>query len=393
MLALLASKRVTALKGIGKLSMTRTASINPDGDLIVLGIETSCDDTAAAVVRRRADGCCDIIANEVWTQHDDHAAYGGIVPEIAARSHVERLDGTVTKALTQSGMVLADVDAIAATAGPGLVGGVMVGLTIAKAIALTHGKRLVPVNHLEGHALSVRMTEKAPFPFLLLLISGGHTQLVSVEGVGAYRRLGSTIDDAAGESFDKTAKLLGLGQPGGPRVESAAVGGRHDRFDFPKPLEKREGCDFSFSGLKTAVREAASSLGKPNGQDVADLAASFQFAAARHLAMRTEKAMHLCETDEAAPRLVVAGGVAANCAVKSMLGDLCERQGWRLIVPPPKYCTDNGAMIAWAGAERLAAGLAPPQNDAMAMAPRARWPLAPPPEGQEIGGGRKGPKA
>lgn len=375
--------------------MTHPAPSNPDADLIVLGIETSCDDTAAAVVRRRADGSCDILANEVWTQHDDHAAYGGVVPEIAARSHVERLDSTVTKTLAQSGLNFDDIDAVAATAGPGLVGGVMVGLTTAKAIALAHNKRLVPVNHLEGHALSVRMTEKAPFPYLLLLISGGHTQLVSVEGVGVYRRLGSTIDDAAGESFDKTAKLLGLGQPGGPRVESAAVGGRHDRFNFPKPLAKREGCDFSFSGLKTAVREAATSLGNPTGQDVADLAASFQFAAARHLAMRTEKAMRLSNQDQAQeqPRLVVAGGVAANCAIKSMLNDLCKEAGWRLIVPPPKYCTDNGAMIAWTGAERLVAGLAPSQDEAMTMAPRARWPLAPPLEGQEIGGGRKGPKA
>jgi len=370
-------------------------------DMFVLGVETSCDDTAAAVVRRRADGGCDILANRVWAQHEDHAAYGGVVPEIAARSHVERLDRTVIDTIADSGVAFGDLDAVAATAGPGLVGGVMVGLTTAKAIALAHSKRLVPVNHLEGHALSARMTEAAPFPYLLLLISGGHTQLISVDGVGAYRRLGSTIDDAAGESFDKTAKLLGLGQPGGPRVEAAAVGGRRDRFAFPKPLDKREGCDFSFSGLKTAVRDAAAGLGAPTGQDIADLAASFQFAAARHLAMRTEKAMTMVEDaraqdkqEEAAPRrLVVAGGVAANCAVKSMLDELCRRRGWAMVVPPPKYCTDNGAMIAWAGAERLAAGLAPPHDAAMALAPRARWPLAPPPAGREIGGGRKGPKA
>lgn len=359
----------------------------------MLGIETSCDDTAAAVIRRHSDGRCEILANEVWAQHDDHAAYGGVVPEIAARSHVQRLDATVAKTLTKSGVRISDLDAVAATAGPGLVGGVMVGLTTAKAIAIAHGLRLIPVNHLEGHALSAGMTEAAPFPFLLLLISGGHTQLISVDDIGVYRRLGSTIDDAAGESFDKTAKLLGLGQPGGPRVEAAAVGGRQDRFDFPKPLEKREGCDFSFSGLKTAVREAATGLGQPNGQDIADLAASFQFAAARHLAMRTEKAMRLTGMEEDQPRLVVAGGVAANCAVKSALARLCETYGWKMIVPPPKYCTDNGAMIAWAGAERLAAGLAPDHDAAMAIAPRARWPLAPPPKGQEIGGGRKGPKA
>ena len=396
-LTLLASKRVTTMEGLGKLSSAiPPASPRPDlvaGDLVVLGIETSCDDTAAAIVRRRADGGCDILANTIWSQHEDHAAYGGVVPEIAARSHVERLDAIVTRTLAEAGLTPESIDAVAATAGPGLVGGVMVGLTTAKAMALAHNKRLVPVNHLEGHALSVRMTDDAPFPYLLLLISGGHTQLVAVDGVGAYRRLGSTIDDAAGESFDKTAKLLGLGQPGGPRVEAAAAGGRRDRFDFPKPLANRDGCDFSFSGLKTAVREAAASLSDPTRQDIADLAASFQFAAARHLAMRTEKAMALMRGGAEAPRLVVAGGVAANSAVKSMLDDLCRNQGWRMIVPPPQYCTDNGAMIAWAGAERLAAGLAPAHETAMALAPRARWPLAPPPVGREIGGGRKGPKA
>lgn len=396
-LTLLASKRVTTMEGLGKLSSAiPPASPRPDpvaGDLVVLGIETSCDDTAAAIVRRRADGGCDILANTIWSQHEDHAAYGGVVPEIAARSHVERLDAIVIRTLAEEGLTPESIDAVAATAGPGLVGGVMVGLTTAKAMALAHDKRLVPVNHLEGHALSVRMTDDAPFPYLLLLISGGHTQLVAVDGVGAYRRLGSTIDDAAGESFDKTAKLLGLGQPGGPRVEAAAAGGRRDRFDFPKPLANRDGCDFSFSGLKTAVREAAASLSNPTRRDIADLAASFQFAAARHLAMRTEKAMALMRGGADAPRLVVAGGVAANSAVKSMLGDLCRNQGWRMIVPPPKYCTDNGAMIAWAGAERLAAGLAPAHETAMALAPRARWPLAPPPVGREIGGGRKGPKA
>lgn len=361
--------------------------------MTVLGVETSCDDTAAAVIRREPDGRCRILSNEVWAQHDDHAAYGGVVPEIAARSHVERLDAIVTRAVAQSGLGFDAIDAVAATAGPGLVGGVMVGLTTAKAIALAREKRLIPVNHLEGHALSARMTEEADFPYLLLLISGGHTQLIEVTDVGAYRRLGSTIDDAAGESFDKTAKLLGLGQPGGPRVEAAATGGRHDRFDFPKPLEKRDGCDFSFSGLKTAVREAAKELGAPTGQDVADLAASFQFAAARHLAMRTKKAMAMTGWRGGSPRLVVAGGVAANCAIKVMLREICDEAGWRLISPPAKYCTDNGAMIAWAGAERLAAGLAPAQEEAMASAPRARWPLAPPPAGGEIGGGRKGPKA
>ncbi|MEM8770054.1 MAG: tRNA (adenosine(37)-N6)-threonylcarbamoyltransferase complex transferase subunit TsaD [Pseudomonadota bacterium] len=360
----------------------------------VLGLETSCDDTAAAVVRFDPDHGGRILSNTVWTDHDDHAAYGGVVPEIAARSHVERLDATIARTLDNAGMAISDIDAVAATAGPGLIGGVMVGLTAGKAIAIARGLNLIPVNHLEGHALSVRMTDPASFPYLLLLISGGHTQLLWVEGVGRYRRLGSTIDDAAGEAFDKTAKLLGLGQPGGPRIESAAVGGRADRYDFPKPLRKREGCDFSFSGMKTAVREAVESMAAPSGQDVADIAASFQFAAASHLADRTARAMEMVEAMAGvAPLLVAAGGVAANCSIKSMLSTLCERKGWRMAAPPAKYCTDNGAMIAWAGAERLCAGLVPGMAEAMSFAPRARWPLAPPLAGAEIGGGKKGPKA
>ncbi|WP_411819169.1 tRNA (adenosine(37)-N6)-threonylcarbamoyltransferase complex transferase subunit TsaD [Hyphococcus formosus] len=362
-------------------------------DLFVLGVETSCDDTAAAVVCRRADGSCQILSNEVWAQHDDHAAFGGVVPEIAARSHVERLDSTIERAIAVAGIPFDRLSAVAATAGPGLVGGVMVGLTTAKAIALAHNLPLVPLNHLEGHALSARLTEPAAFPYLLLLISGGHTQLIHVRGVGDYVRLGTTIDDAAGESFDKTAKLLGLGAPGGPMVEAAATGGRANRFDLPRPLAQRAGCDFSFSGLKTAVREAATSIEQPTGQDVADIAASFQFAAARHLAQRTEKAMEMISPPEGDCRLVVAGGVAANCSVKKMLQDLCAANSWQLMVPPPKYCTDNGAMIAWAGAERIAAGMTPTLDESLSLAPRARWPLAPHKDGGKLGSGRKGPKA
>lgn len=362
-------------------------------ELFVLGIETSCDDTAAAVVCRRSDGTCRILSNEVWAQHEDHSAYGGVVPEIAARSHVERLDGLIEKAVGASGIEYDRLSAVAATAGPGLVGGVMVGLTTAKAMALAHNLPFIPVNHLEGHALSVRLTDKVAFPYLLLLISGGHTQLIRVSGVGDYERLGTTIDDAAGESFDKTAKLLGLGSPGGPMVEAAAVGGRADRFALPEPLKRREGCDFSFSGLKTAVREAAESIANPSGQDIADIAASFQNAAARHLAQRTEKAMAMMDVSPGEGRLVAAGGVAANCTIKKMLQQLCAAYSWDLIVPPPKYCTDNGAMIAWAGVERMAAGLAPDTSEALAMAPRARWPLAAPKDGGKLGGGRKGPKA
>lgn len=387
--ALSMSKRVMTEQAMRKAVHAKGA--------VILGIETSCDDTAASLVRRRPDGACEILSNVVWTDHGDHQAYGGVVPEIAARSHVERLDLTIARALDEAGMTFGDLDAVAATAGPGLVGGVMVGLTAGKAISIAHDLPLIPVNHLEGHALSVRMTDAAPFPYLLLLISGGHTQLIEVEGLGRYRRLGTTIDDAAGEAFDKTAKLLGLGAPGGPRIESAAVGGRYDRYDLPQPLRNRKGCDFSFSGLKTAVREHAHSMadeaGRMAGQDIADLAASFQYAVARHLTQRTEKAMAMTPSREGQKRLVVAGGVAANCTIKAMLGALCERNDWRLISPPAKYCTDNGAMIAWAGAERYAAGMTPDSTEALAMAPRARWPLAPPLAGAEVGGGRKGPKA
>lgn len=361
---------------------------------LVLGIETSCDDTAAAVIRRSPNGECEILSNIVWTDFAEHRAYGGVVPEIAARSHVERIDQVIAQAVDSSGHIYAELDLVAATAGPGLLGGVLVGLTAGKAVAMAHNLRLAPVNHLEGHALSVRMTEKVDFPYLLLLISGGHTQLVLVENVGLYRRLGTTIDDAAGEAFDKTAKLLGLGQPGGPRIESAATGGRAGRFRLPSPLSRHQGADFSFSGLKTALRLAAESIEAPKGQDIADLAASFQAAAASHLANRTDRAMEtLAKTTPSCRTLVAAGGVASNCTVKAALSSLAVSRGWRLVTPPPKFCTDNAAMIAWAGAERRAAGLLGPEEETLAFAPRARWPLAPPPPGREHGGGKRGPKA
>ena len=351
-----------------------------DHPLLVLGIESSCDDTAAGVVRRLPDGSCQILSNAVWTNHLDHAAYGGVVPEIAARSHVERLDATVAKALQDANVAMPELDGVAATAGPGLIGGVMAGLTTAKALAMAHEKPLLPINHLEGHALSARMTEDVEFPYLLLLISGCHTQLLWVSGVGAYERIGTTIDDAAGESFDKIAKLLDLGQPGGPHLERAAASGRRERFKFPSPLSKREGCDFSFSGLKTAVREMASALEPLTETDIADIAASFQHAVARHLSSRTEKAIR-DKSHSSLGHLVVAGGVAANSAVRVGLLAICKKYDWRFIAPPPKYCTDNGAMIAWAGAERLASGMAIADDDALAFAPRARWPLAEPHKG------------
>lgn len=365
-------------------------------DLLVLGVESSCDDTAAAVIRAQADGGREILSNVTLAQFDRHAAFGGVVPEIAARAHVERIDAIIAQAVEKSGHIFADLDAVAATAGPGLIGGVMVGLTAAKAVALAHGAALLPVNHLEAHALSARMTEDVAFPYLLLLISGGHTQLIEVAGVGRYRRLGTTIDDAAGEAFDKTAKLLGLGQPGGPRIEAAARSGRADRYDFPKPLARRDDCDFSLSGLKTALRLAAEAVVTPTPADVADLAAAFQAAIADHLADRTGRAMALLEAaaDPATGQtLVVAGGVAANGAIRAKLESLTAARGWRLVAPPAKYCTDNGAMVAWAGIERMRAGFTPTIAEALAFAPRARWPLAEPIAGREHGGGKKGPKA
>jgi N6-L-threonylcarbamoyladenine synthase len=269
----------------------------------------------------------------------------------------------------------------------------MVGLTAGKALAIAHDRPLIPINHLEGHALSARMTDEAAFPYLLLLISGGHTQLILVENVGRYHRLGTTMDDAAGEAFDKSAKLLGLSQPGGPHIEEAAKSGRADRYDFPRPLAGRLGSDFSLSGLKTAMRLAAEGLSGPTDADVADLAASFQEAISSHLASRTARAMDWTEAQPLACRtLVAAGGVAANGAIRRRLEDLARSRGWRLVIPPTKYCTDNGAMIAWAGAERFALGLVPAPEEALAFAPRARWPLAGS-DGAPFGGGRKGPKA
>lgn len=337
----------------------------------VLGIETSCDETAAAVVT--ADKR--ILSNVVLSQLDDHQPYGGVVPEIAARAHIDHLDGIIRQALDQAGTDFSDLTAIAATAGPGLIGGVLVGLMTAKALAAARGLPFVGVNHLEGHALSVRLTHDVAFPYLLLLVSGGHCQLLEVAGPGRYRRLGTTIDDAAGEAFDKTAKILGLGYPGGPAVEQAARAGDPARFDLPQPMKGRAGCDFSFSGLKTAVRREVERLGGIlSPQDSADLAASFQHALTEALLDRTAHAIALFAAHHpAAQTLVVAGGVAANGHIRARLEALCAVHGFRLVVPPPKLCTDNAAMIAWAGIERLRLGL----TDTLDIPARARWPLDP----------------
>ncbi|TCT11777.1 O-sialoglycoprotein endopeptidase [Tepidamorphus gemmatus] len=338
----------------------------------VLGIETSCDETAAAVVERQPDGSGRILANVVLSQLEEHAAFGGVVPEIAARAHVEALDRLIAQAMAEAGCGFAGLDGIAATAGPGLIGGLLVGLMTGKAIAAAAGKPLVAVNHLEAHALTARLTDAVAFPYLVLLVTGGHTQIVAVEALGRYRCWGTTIDDAVGEAFDKVAKMLGLGWPGGPAVERQAAEGDPDRFAFPRPLAGRPGCDFSFSGLKTAVRIEAQRLQPLDDRDVADICAGFQAAVVETLADRTAAALHRFRAGYGPhPTLVVAGGVAANQAVRARLVELAGRHDARLFAPPLALCGDNAAMVAWAGAERLAAGLA----DGMDTPARARWPL------------------
>jgi N6-L-threonylcarbamoyladenine synthase len=340
--------------------------------LTVLGIETSCDETAAAVVRGLPPGPGEILSNSLFSQTEAHAPYGGVVPEIASRAHLEILDGVIEKALADARIALAEIDAIAATAGPGLIGGVMVGLTTAKALALGAGKPLIPVNHLAGHALTARLTDGVEFPFLLLLVSGGHCQLLAVEGAESFKLYGTTQDDAAGEAFDKVAKLLGLAYPGGPSVEKAATHGNAKRYALPRPLMGRDGADFSFSGLKTAMRQ----LVQAGGVDVNDAAASFQAAVIDILRDRTVHALQLFQhdfPDIESPTLVVAGGVAANVAIGSALTELAESHDFRIRIPPPGLCTDNAMMIAWAGLERLAGGA----SDPIAVGPRARWPLDP----------------
>jgi N6-L-threonylcarbamoyladenine synthase len=354
--------------------------------LTVLGIETSCDETAAAVVRGAPEARPEILSNIVRAQLAEHKPYGGVVPEIAARAHVEALDAIIARAMREAGLGFDALDGIAATAGPGLVGGLIVGMTTGKAIALAAGKPFLAINHLEAHALSPRLLAPLAFPYLLLLISGGHCQLLAVEGVARYRRYGTTVDDAVGEAFDKTAKLLGLGYPGGPAVEEAARQGDAARFRFPRPMLGREDCHFSFSGLKTAVARLAAKLAPLSAQDKRDLAAGFQAAIADVLEDRTALALarFIKEHPDADRALVVAGGVAANAHLRARLEVVAREWGYRLVVPPPALCTDNGAMVAWAGVERLALGLVS-ELDAR---PRPRWPLDPAAD-EALGAGAK----
>ena len=343
-------------------------------ELIFLGIETSCDETAASVVKREVNGRGEILANVVHSQIDEHSPYGGVVPEIAARAHVEILDHRIKEAMAEARLEFADLDGIAVTAGPGLMGGLLVGLMTAKALALVHGKPLIAVNHLEAHALTVGLTDDVQPPYLLLLVSGGHTQTLIVRDVGVYERLGTTLDDALGEAFDKTAKLLGLGYPGGPDVERWAQKGDPNRFLLPRPMKGRDGFHFSFAGLKTAVRQAAKSIEPLKDSDVADLCASFELAVVETVGDRVTRAMDEYSTrlgPDAPRRFIVAGGVAANQALRSALEISALRAGFEIHVPPVGLCTDNGAMIAWAGIERYLRGWV----DGDGVEAHARWPL------------------
>jgi len=362
------------------------------GTLTFLGIESSCDDTAAAVVRRHADGRGEVLSSQVEGQTALHADFGGVVPEIAARAHAERLDHCVERALAEAGVALGDLDAVAVTAGPGLIGGVLSGVMLAKGIAAATGLPLLGVNHLAGHALTPRLTDGVGFPYLMLLVSGGHCQFLIVRAPDQFERLGGTIDDAPGEAFDKVAKLLALPQPGGPWVEAEAAKGDAKRFALPRPLLDRAGCDMSFSGLKTAVLRARDGVIAVRGgitvQDRADLCAGFQAAVAAVLAEKTRRALAIyLALSPDVPTLAVAGGVAANAAIRTALQGVCEGLRVTFTAPTLRLCTDNAAMIAWAGIERYLTGGTVEAD----LTARPRWPLdstaAP-----LIGSGKKGAK-
>lgn len=359
--------------------------------MTILGIESSCDDTAAALVQIDINGRGTVLSSVVADQADLHAAFGGVVPEIAARAHAEKLDICIEQALSQGNMTLSDVDAIAVTAGPGLIGGVISGVMCAKGLSLVTGKPLYGVNHLAGHALTPRLTDNVPYPYLMLLVSGGHCQFLMVHGPSKFQRLGGTIDDAPGEAFDKIARLIGLSQPGGPAIEQAAQQGDQKRFKFPRPLLDREGCDMSFSGLKTAVlRTRDKVIAKQGGlttQDQFDLAAGFQAAVAEVLAEKTRRAFDAYPID--VPRtLCVAGGVAANQVIRRGLEVISSSKDVAFVAPPIALCTDNAAMIAYAASEQM--GKRDP--DGLMLSARPRWPLDTS-QPSMLGSGKKGAKA
>ncbi|GFE64792.1 tRNA (adenosine(37)-N6)-threonylcarbamoyltransferase complex transferase subunit TsaD [Litoreibacter roseus] len=362
-------------------------------NLTVLGLESSCDDTAAAVVRRTADGAADILSSVVFGQADLHADFGGVVPEIAARAHASKLDVAVKQALTEADLTLNAIDAIAVTAGPGLIGGVMSGVMCAKGLAAGASKPLIGVNHLAGHALTPRLTDQLNFPYLVLLVSGGHCQLLIARSATEFMRLGGTIDDAPGEAFDKVAKLIGVSQPGGPNIERAAKTGDATRFQLPRPLLDRPGCDMSFSGLKTAALRARDALIAAQGglqpQDQCDLSAAFQSAVADVLVEKTDRAITAyLDVGPRSPAIAVAGGVAANMQIRHALENRATDRGLRFVAPPLALCTDNAAMIAWAGIERYQLGLV----DDLTLAARPRWPLDTK-SAALLGSGKKGAKA
>lgn len=359
---------------------------------LILGIESSCDETAASVLRQSANGDVEILSSIIASQDAEHAPFGGVVPEIAARAHMQKIDTVIEQAMGQSGVTYDDLSAVAATAGPGLIGGVIAGLMSAKGLSLALGIPLIAVNHLEGHALSPRLAEPCAFPYLLLLVSGGHSQLLAVKGLGDYERLGSTVDDAAGEAFDKTAKVMGLGFPGGPQVERTAQSGDPNAIPLPRPFKGKPHADFSFAGLKTAVARAYEASEKTD-RAKADIAASFQRAVCDVLADRTGRAMDMFDKISQAGerRFVVAGGVAANGAIRDTLEMLCVKRGYSLAAPPLKFCTDNAAMIALAGLEHYRKGQYAPLN-AKAL---PRWPLdkIAATANPASGSGKKGPKS
>ena len=336
--------------------------------MYVLGIESSCDETGAAVVNEKKEIC----SNVLWTQIKMHTPFGGVVPEIAARAHLERIDEIVGEAMEKAGIGFEDLSAVAVSAGPGLIGGVIVGVMTAKAICAAHRLPFVALNHLEGHALTSRLTGEVEFPFLLLLVSGGHCQILAVKGVGQYEKLGGTMDDSAGEAFDKVSKMLGLGYPGGPKIEAAAKKGNASRFEFPVPMKGRPGCDFSFSGLKTSVRTCIEKNAPLSEQDKSDICASFQTAVVKQMADRLQHAIAIAR--DKCPDikdLVVAGGVAANQSVRAMIQHIADTHNLTFSAPPIGLCTDNGVMIAWAGLERFRQGL----TDTLDFRARPRWPL------------------